>query len=261
MNSEGIPSPNCYSSQKLVLLAFTRLSGVLTSTPKQTIPRYQEIRHEGEYTMQLKDQKSELSSIENVSNPADLAEENLDGQIISKPSFPIAEQVEPPVSFPKKKFMKLGILIRLSIVFFVGLGGIMLASPSFLDCSSKARQSEGRNNIGAIGRGQQAFYLENNKFANSIPELAIGISPETNNYKYFVQADRQFVVSYAQGKTPNTKSYLGVAFVGIVTNSDKAPTTQSITCEVDKPQPLASIMPTYKNGRISCPQGTKLLGY
>lgn len=212
--------------------------------------------------MQLKDQKSELSSIENVSNPADLAEESLDSQTISKPiGFPIAEQVEPPVSFPKKKFMKLGILIRLSVVFFVGLGGIMIASPSFLDCASKARQSEGRNNIGAIGRAQQAFYLENNKFANSIPELNIGLSPETNNYQYLVQVDRQFVVNYAQGKTPNTKSYLGVAFVGIVPNSDNAPTTQSITCEVDKPQPLASIMPIYQNGTVSCPQGTKPLSY
>lgn len=213
--------------------------------------------------MQLKDQKSEPSTIENTSNPPNLAEEILTDQTENTSlNFPLTEQGDIPASFPKKKNVKLGIFIRLSVFFAIGLGGVLYALPrSFLDCASKARQSEGRNNIGAIGRAQQAFYLTNNKFTNSIPELGIGISPETNNYKYFVQVDRQFVVSYAQGKTPNTKNYLGVVFVGTVPNSDRTPTTQSIVCEVKQSQSLANIMPIYQNGQVSCPEGTTKPGY
>ncbi len=212
--------------------------------------------------MQLKDQESELLSIENVSKPANLAEENLDNQTISQPvSLPMTARVEPPVSFPKKKFISIGQLVRLPLIFLVGLGAVIIFSPGFRDCASKARQSEGRNNIGAIGRAQQAFYLTNNKFTNSIPELGLGISSETNNYKYFVQVDRQFVVNYAQTKTQNTKSYLNVVFIGTVSSSDKAPKTQSFTCEVEKSPPLASIMPVYQHGLISCLQGTKSLSY
>ena len=149
----------------------------------------------------------------------------------------------------------------MSIGFAIGLGGVIFALPSLLNCSDKARESEGRNNIGVIIRGQEAFYLKNNKFTNSMPELSVDISPQTINYQYSIQTDRQFVVSYAQGKKTSLKSYLGVVFIGTVPNSDRASTTKTIKCEVSQPQPLANIMPVYQNGEVSCPQGTKLLGY
>ncbi len=159
-----------------------------------------------------------------------------------------------PSPHPNNKHLKLVLRVGVYLSFFVGLGLTIL--PSFLNCADKAKQSEGRNNIGAISRAQQAFYLNNNKFTNSIPELVIGIPSETINYQYIVQVDHQFVVSYAQAKNSNLKSYMG-----IVPNSDNTSKTQSINCEVDKPQPLASISPVYQNGTVSCPQGTKLLDY
>ncbi len=212
--------------------------------------------------MQLKDQKSEPTPIEKVSNPADLAEEILDDRKISSSvkSF-TTEQADIPSPRSKKKIIKLTLLIGLPISFIVGLGAILILLPTQSGCGNKARQAEARNNIGIIGRGQQAYFLENNKFASSIPELGIGISPKADYYQYFVQTDNQLAVNYAQSTNRDFKSYLGVTFVGTVPNSDRAPTTQSIVCEVNQPQPLANIMPIYQNGTVSCPKGTKLLGH
>lgn len=202
--------------------------------------------------MQLKNQEADLSG--DLLIP--------ESQIAANYSDSAPEaKIDTPSPQPKKKSIKLALLIGLPISFVVGLGAILFLLPTKLGCGNKAMQAEGRNNIGAMNRGQQAYFLENNKFASSIPELAIGINTQTVNYQYFVQADRQFSVSYAQSKKQNFKSYLGVAFVGIVPNSDRTLTTQSIICEVNQPQPLANIMPIYQNGTVSCPQGTKQLGY
>jgi type IV pilus assembly protein PilA len=214
--------------------------------------------------MQIKDQTAETSpnntfpaSDNSSAEPLTAEPLALAGQRSEYLQNPLAEEESLQSPHHKRKGLKLFLRVGLYLSFFVGLGITVL--PSFLNCGNKAMEFEGRNNIGTINRGQQAYYLEHNKFSSSIPELGIGISPQTINYQYLIQTDRQFVVNYAQSKKPNLKSYLGVAFIGIVPNSDNAPTTQTITCEVDKPQPLASIMPVYQNGTVSCPKGTKQL--
>ncbi|MGD1914488.1 MAG: type IV pilin-like G/H family protein [Rivularia sp. (in: cyanobacteria)] len=52
--------------------------------------------------------------------------------------------------------------------------------------ANKARQSEGKFNIGAMNRAHQAYFLENNKFGTNINELQLGIKSETENYVYKV---------------------------------------------------------------------------
>ena len=53
-----------------------------------------------------------------------------------------------------------------------------------LSCGCSARRVEARHNLGAINRTQQAFYLENNRFADSLKEIGLGIKTETTNYRY-----------------------------------------------------------------------------
>lgn len=75
-------------------------------------------------------------------------------------------------------------LIELLVVIIII--GILaaIALPSLLGQANKAKQSEARNNVGAINRAQQAFSLEASQFTTSMVALGIGIATQTVNYKY-----------------------------------------------------------------------------
>ena len=128
---------------------------------------------------------------------------------------------------------------------------------------NKAREAEGRQNLGAMNRSQQAYYLENSKFAPEIKELGIGINPETENYRYQVlpQANQnQSVMMTAQAQRPRLRSYTGAVFV-VKTNGEDL--TFAGICETDEPSSTPPAMPTApRNGtsEIQCPAGSKLLG-
>jgi len=222
--------------------------------------------------MQLKKSNSKSSAINSVSHDQSLPEDSpkkptiFDAWVSDHLTFdrpkPATEDSTETLAPPRnRRGNKLSLFISLPLGFYLGLGAIIFFSlPSLLSCANIAKQSEGRNGIGSINRGQQAFYLEKNKFTNSIPELGLGMSTQTVNYQYFVQTESQFVVNYAQSKKPDIKSYMGIVFVPGMTqanSSTPAKATQTITCEVNQPQPLANIMPVYQNGTVSCPQGTK----
>ena len=75
-------------------------------------------------------------------------------------------------------------LIELLVVIIII--GILaaIALPSFLNQANKARQSEAKTYVGSMNRSQQAYYLENSKFGNSLGVLGLGIPETTDNYKY-----------------------------------------------------------------------------
>ncbi len=76
-------------------------------------------------------------------------------------------------------------LIELLVVIIII--GILsaIALPSFLNQANKARESEAANNVGAINRAQQAFYVENSQFGSNMEVLDLGIG-DTKNYTYSV---------------------------------------------------------------------------
>ncbi|NJL88809.1 MAG: hypothetical protein HC916_02620 [Coleofasciculaceae cyanobacterium SM2_1_6] len=114
-----------------------------------------------------------------------------------------------------------------------------------------------RQNIGVINRGQQAFYFENNQFANAIAELDLGIDPQivgNPHYEYFQKVDRELAITYAHSKNSQFKSYLGTVFVESTAGSDREPSMQRILCELAQPQPLATIRIDRQHGTIFCPQ-------
>ena len=79
-------------------------------------------------------------------------------------------------------------LIELLVVIIII--GILaaIALPSFLNQANKARQSEAQTYTGSVNRAQQAYYLENARFADNdnFGGLGLGIKPKTPNYEYSI---------------------------------------------------------------------------
>ncbi|MDB9312740.1 type IV pilin-like G/H family protein [Spirulina sp. CS-785/01] len=77
-------------------------------------------------------------------------------------------------------------LIELLVVIIII--GILaaIALPSLLGQANKARQSEAKNNIGAINRAQQGYYLEKQAFATDLATLGAGVRPATENFGYAI---------------------------------------------------------------------------
>jgi type IV pilus assembly protein PilA len=84
----------------------------------------------------------------------------------------------------KKNAEKGFTLIELLVVIIII--GILaaIALPSFLNQASKARQSEAKTYVGSLNRGQQAYFLEKQQFADSLATLGVGIALTTQNYGY-----------------------------------------------------------------------------
>lgn len=124
---------------------------------------------------------------------------------------------------------------------------------------NKAREAEGRQNLGAMSRSQQAYYLENSKFATTIEELGIGINPETENYRYQVLPQgnqNQSVMMTAQAKRLRLRSYTGAVFV-VKNNGENLMVT--LFCETDEPSSTPPAMPTAPSSaseEIQCPAGS-----
>jgi hypothetical protein len=129
---------------------------------------------------------------------------------------------------------------------------------------NRARQAEGKNYVGAMNRGQQAYYLENDKFATKIEDLGVGIKPETENYRYQIVSQgnsTQSVMMAAQAKRPELRSYTGAVFVVKDKNENL---TISAICETDQPSSTPPAMPTAPktaaSSEIQCPAGSHRLG-
>ncbi|MGB2926265.1 MAG: type IV pilin-like G/H family protein [Limnothrix sp.] len=93
-------------------------------------------------------------------------------------SFKLLQQLN------QKKADKGFTLIELLVVIIII--GILsaIALPAFLNQANKARQSEAKQALGAINRGQQAYYLERQGFATDLDKLGLGVASFTQNYTY-----------------------------------------------------------------------------
>jgi len=133
-------------------------------------------------------------------------------------------------------------LIELLVVIIII--GILsaIALPSFLNQANKARQSEAQTYVGTLNRGQQAYYLEENEFAEELLDLELGIVEESETYTYDTGVDlnnagvtstvTNTATPVADGAT--VKGYAGRVFVQQL--ADDTATTVAVLCEG---QPLA----------------------
>ncbi|MDR9401912.1 MAG: type IV pilin-like G/H family protein [Halothece sp. Uz-M2-17] len=118
-------------------------------------------------------------------------------------------------------------LIELLVVIIII--GILsaIALPNLLSQANKARQSEGKSNIGAIVRGQQAYRLEEGEFGN-LGDLDVTIEEEF--YATTVTASSQSAATIQANDVPQFQSDLKSYEAGVLQPSSTAP-FNSVICE------------------------------
>lgn len=113
-------------------------------------------------------------------------------------------------------------LIELLVVIIII--GILaaIALPSFLNQAAKARQSEGQTYTGTMNRTQQAFYVENAKFAENLTKLKAGVPASTDSYGYKTAISEGNAVSTATSTGDALRGFEGTIRINETTQQADA---------------------------------------
>lgn len=157
---------------------------------------------------------------------------------------------------------------------FIGLVGGLIPSVNaqpttqlaqvgaFQNQANKAREAEGRSYTGAMARAQQAYFLEQNKFATTIEqlgELGLGIQPDTANYRLRILPQgngTQRVMMTATAKRPGIRSYTSAVFVVKVKGENMTFAGVCGTAQPSSTPPKMPAAPKNASTRIQCPTGS-----
>ncbi|MEG3954915.1 type IV pilin-like G/H family protein [Microcoleus sp. herbarium2] len=148
------------------------------------------------------------------------------------------------------------------LLLLMGIGVIgAIALPSANTPRPKVLESEAKQYVSSMSRGQQAYIAENNAFSSSVKALGIGIKTETTNFKYSIRATKKAAFNYAIAKKKSLKSYVSGVFLVPAKNFEpnaakEEITTTSILCVADFPGSIKPAEPTYENGNTACGKGT-----
>ena len=147
--------------------------------------------------------------------------------------------------------------------WLIGAGAIVLilspiAFPAFLSQANKAKQSEAKQYVASMNKGQQAVFTEKTSFASKIPDLGLGIKSETENYKYQIHqmSNNSVVVAFAEPKNSHLKGYVGIVAI-------EKDSTSTLLCEQSQASnsfPDLSTIINQKspgNNVVHCPAGYK----
>jgi type IV pilus assembly protein PilA len=170
-----------------------------------------------------------------------------------------------------------GCLFALGLILF-GLFDFLVSSPySGISSIHKARQNEAGNNIGAMNRAQEAYFLEYSEFSDSLQKLGVGIKNPTENYEYSIRVTPLAVFNRATPRkkfndaTPQKKEYLkghvGAVFIVVGDETTGEVLTVAIACEPQSPTWLSNWFnisrpadPILRDDRIECGPHTKQYG-
>lgn len=120
----------------------------------------------------------------------------------------------------------------LELLVVVTIAGILsaIALPSFLSQANKARQAEAKTYVGAINRGQQAYFIEKSAFGN-LTNLELAIS-SSKSYTYSSVPSGEGLTAKAEttaSPVGNARRYVGKAW--IMTDSQGNASVTSMLCE------------------------------
>lgn len=131
-------------------------------------------------------------------------------------------------------------LIELLVVIVIVGTLAAIAVPSFLSQVARAKQARALNYIGLVNRAQQAFYMENARFANSIGELGVTDGMMDPDYKYDITSSiggLNVTSTKATPLDPALRGYAGVVFTTV--DPGGTARTSMVIC-----QGTAATMPT-----------------
>ena len=124
-------------------------------------------------------------------------------------------------------------LIELLVVIIII--GILaaIALPSFLNQTTKAKQSEAKTYVATISKTQQAYFTEKGTFAPALTFLSLGTPTATDNYSYIPLSTTDVAVAVGTSTLkPNLKVYYGRISTGSITAISEL-YSNSIICETE----------------------------
>jgi type IV pilus assembly protein PilA len=145
--------------------------------------------------------------------------------------------------------------IELAVVILILMVLAAIFLPGFLNQRACAHVgNEASQYVGSLAQAQQAFYLEESRFAKLFSELSPTLHQayysRSKNYNYSIEVHHEKTFIYGKAKHPLMKSYVSGVFVQ---KDQKELTTRSIICVALKPglQPIST--PT---NSITCGEST-----
>lgn len=130
----------------------------------------------------------------------------------------------------------------------------------YADAADAELRQSGLKNTGSMNRAQQAYFLENSRFIQSIDNLGIGLEPENAYYRFEIaQATTTLAVNVAYAQTPDLKSYIGLVYARPQEDFPEGAETLAILCEVTDPlTSLPDVSNPYDSaqGELRCPVGS-----
>jgi type IV pilus assembly protein PilA len=129
----------------------------------------------------------------------------------------------------------------IELLVVIAVIGILaaIALPSFLNQARKEHPSEPTQYVGTLLRSQQAFFLDEGRFASSFAELKTPVPVETKFYFYSIRNYKTKILIVGKTNRPALKSNAGGVFLRKISKNEM--TAEAILCVAKQPgtQPIA----------------------